>query len=113
MAQGDRIVEHSPIEIVAVDDEAAFWDDRSDLLACLRETPPRLPTYFGYDAAGSDLFESITELPNYYVSRVEHELLQHQAGSRRDWPGCGTARPSRWQPCRRRAVPCPPPCSTR
>lgn len=72
-------MELSRLEIVAVDDEGAFWDDRSVVSACLRETPPRLPAYLGYDALGSELFESITELPGYYLTRVEHELLQHHA----------------------------------
>ncbi|MGH3886694.1 MAG: L-histidine N(alpha)-methyltransferase [Pseudonocardiaceae bacterium] len=85
---GTRIVEHSRVEIVAVDDEAAFWDDRSDLLACLREGQPRVPAYFGYDALGSDLFESITELPTYYLTRVEHGLLQRHAEEIADLIGC-------------------------
>lgn len=50
-----------------------------DLLACLQETPPRVPAYFGYDALGSELFESITELPTHYLTRVENALLQRQA----------------------------------
>lgn len=82
-------MEQSRIEIEAIDDGAAFWDDRSDLLACLRETPPRLPAYFGYDALGSDLFESITELPNYYLTRVEHGLLRRHAEEIADLIGCG------------------------
>ncbi len=82
-------MELSRVEIVAVDDEAAFWDDRSVLLTCLRETPPRVPAYFGYDALGSDLFESITELPDYYLTRVEHGLLQRHAEEIADLIGCG------------------------
>ncbi len=79
----------SRVEIVAVDDEASFWDDRSVLLTCLGETPPRVPAYFGYDALGSDLFESITELPDYYLTRVEHGLLQRHAEEIADLIGCG------------------------
>lgn len=82
-------MEHSRVDIVAVDDEAAFWDDRSELLASLRETPPRVPAYFGYDALGSELFESITELPTYYLTRVEHALLQRHAAEIADLIGCG------------------------
>ena len=82
-------MEHSRVEIVAVDDESAFWDDRSDLLACLRETPPRVPAYFGYDALGSELFESITELPTYYLTRVENALLQRHVAEIADLMGCG------------------------
>jgi L-histidine N-alpha-methyltransferase len=81
-------MEHSRVSIVAVDDEAAFWDDRSCLLACLRETPPRVPAYFGYDALGSELFESITELPTYYLTRVEDALLQRHSTQIADLIGC-------------------------
>lgn len=72
-------MEQSQVEIIPVDGEETFWDDRPILLAGLRETPPRVPGYFGYDAVGSCLFESITELPVYYLTRVEHGLLQRHA----------------------------------
>jgi L-histidine Nalpha-methyltransferase len=67
------------IEIVPVDGEGGFWEDRRGLLACLRESPPRVPAYLGYDALGSELFDAITELPGYYLTRVEHGLLQRYA----------------------------------
>src|SRR5438876_764661 len=44
-------------------------------------TSPRkqlLPQYF-YDALGSALFEAICELPEYYVTRSEWEILETQA----------------------------------
>jgi L-histidine N-alpha-methyltransferase len=81
-------MELSRVDIVAVDDDGAFWDDRSVVSACLRETPPRVPAYLGYDALGSDLFESITELPDYYLTRVEHGLLQRHAEEIADLLGC-------------------------
>ena len=37
-------------------DDAAAWDDRVSVLACLRETPPRIPAWYGYDAVGADLW---------------------------------------------------------
>jgi dimethylhistidine N-methyltransferase len=37
-----------------------------------------LPSWLFYDAAGSRLFESITELPEYYLTGMEHSIfLQH------------------------------------
>ncbi|MBV9728433.1 MAG: L-histidine N(alpha)-methyltransferase [Pseudonocardiales bacterium] len=77
------------MEILAVEGEEAFWDDRPDLLAGLRGTPPRVPAYLGYDAVGSHLFESITELPSYYLTRVEHGLLQRHAEEIAGLIGCG------------------------
>ena len=46
---------------------------------CLRRTPPHLPPWLGYDAVGSDLFEQITELPTYYLTRVERALLERHS----------------------------------
>ncbi|GAA4806291.1 L-histidine N(alpha)-methyltransferase [Streptomyces ziwulingensis] len=79
----------SRVDIVAVDKGAAFWEDRSALLAGLRENPPRVPAHFGYDALGSDLFELITELPDYYLTRVEYGLLKRHAGEIADLIGSG------------------------
>ena len=46
----------------------------------LCQAPPRLPPWLGYDAVGSELFERITELPTYYLTRVERDLLERHAG---------------------------------
>ena len=42
----------------------------------LTQTPKSLPAYLFYDAAGSELFEKITELPEYYLTRSEHEIFE-------------------------------------
>lgn len=81
-------MEHSQVEIVPVDNEEDFWDDPSAVVTCLQETPPRVPAYLGYDAAGSNLFEAITELPGYYPTRVERGLLQRHAAEIADLIGC-------------------------
>jgi len=39
-----------------------------------------LPCKLFYDAAGSELFEEITRLPEYYLTRTELEILQEHAG---------------------------------
>ncbi len=50
------------------------------VLAGLRRRPRELsPTWF-YDARGSRLFEAITELPEYYLTRTERGLLKRLAG---------------------------------
>lgn len=44
-------------------------------------TPPRtLPPKYFYDARGSELFEQITRLPEYYPTRAETEILEAGAG---------------------------------
>lgn len=67
------------LDIVAVEGPVSFWDDPADLLAGLAEPTPRVPPRFGYDERGSRLFEQITELPTYYLTRVERELLTRHA----------------------------------
>lgn len=44
-------------------------------------TRPRksLPPWLFYDANGSELFEQITELPEYYVTRAEREIFDRHA----------------------------------
>ena len=48
---------------------------RSDVLAGLTATPKTLPPKWFYDARGSELFEQITTLPEYYPTRAEREIL--------------------------------------
>jgi len=40
----------------------------------------KLPPWLFYDEAGSLLFEQITALPEYYLTRIERELLTEYAG---------------------------------
>jgi dimethylhistidine N-methyltransferase len=58
-------------------DTSAFEDD---ILAGLRATPKRVPAKYFYDGAGSQLFERITELPEYYPTRCEMRILRDHAG---------------------------------
>ncbi|MFJ7903017.1 L-histidine N(alpha)-methyltransferase [Streptomyces sp. NPDC096198] len=53
---------------------------RADVLRGLTGTPKTLPPKWFYDARGSDLFEKITELPEYYPTRAEREILVDRAG---------------------------------
>ena len=45
----------------------------------LRAVPKRIPCRFFYDEAGSKLFEEICEQPEYYLTRVEDEILARHA----------------------------------
>jgi L-histidine N-alpha-methyltransferase len=51
-------------------------DGRAGLLGAPQKELP--PTYF-YDAAGSQLFDEITRLPEYYLTRAERRLLELHA----------------------------------
>ncbi|MCX5063173.1 L-histidine N(alpha)-methyltransferase [Streptomyces sp. NBC_00201] len=48
---------------------------RADVRHGLAGTPKTLPPKWFYDAHGSDLFEQITELDEYYPTRAEREIL--------------------------------------
>ncbi|MFI8230078.1 L-histidine N(alpha)-methyltransferase [Streptomyces sp. NPDC085900] len=53
---------------------------RADVLNGLTGNPKTLPPKWFYDAHGSELFEQITELPEYYPTRAEREILITRAG---------------------------------
>ncbi len=52
----------------------------TDVLAGLNATPKRVPAKYFYDGAGSLLFERITDLPEYYPTRCEMEILRDRGG---------------------------------
>lgn len=53
---------------------------RADVREGLTRTPKTLPPKWFYDARGSELFEEITRLPEYYPTRAEREILLARAG---------------------------------
>ncbi len=53
---------------------------RADVLSGLTADPKVLRPVWFYDAAGSELFEQITRLPEYYPTRAEREILTDRAG---------------------------------
>ncbi|CAL9641130.1 Histidine N-alpha-methyltransferase [Streptomyces sp. enrichment culture] len=53
---------------------------RADVHRGLTGRPKTLPPKWFYDAHGSDLFEEITGLPEYYPTRAEREILVARAG---------------------------------
>jgi L-histidine N-alpha-methyltransferase len=76
------MTEHSGRAAVALEREVAITiaDDRdAGMLADIREGLARrqkeLPPKYFYDERGSELFERITRLPEYYLTRAERALL--------------------------------------
>lgn len=53
---------------------------RTDVREGLTGVPKTLPPKWFYDAHGSELFEEITELPEYYPTRAEREILMARSG---------------------------------
>ncbi len=54
-------------------------DFRSDVLAGLSARPRAIPARWFYDEVGSEIFEEITRLPEYYPTRAEQALLDAHA----------------------------------
>ena len=50
----------------------------ADVLAGLSAMPKRVPAKYFYDGAGSQLFERITDLPEYYPTRTEMRILRDE-----------------------------------
>jgi len=49
---------------------------RRDVRDGLTQTPKSLPPKWFYDSTGSDLFDQITRLPEYYPTRAEAQILR-------------------------------------
>jgi L-histidine N-alpha-methyltransferase len=70
---------------VAVQADNAFWKmalttEEEEIIAGLMAPRKHLPCKFFYDETGSKLFEEITRLEEYYLSRAEKSILERHAG---------------------------------
>ncbi|KAA5824945.1 L-histidine N(alpha)-methyltransferase [Saccharopolyspora hirsuta] len=79
-----------PELIVRFTAEDAARELRADVRAGLTEDPKWLSPKWFYDAEGSELFERITELPEYYQTRAEQQILQRTAMDIAELTGAGT-----------------------
>jgi len=64
---------------------------RRAVLAGLSRSPRAIPPKFLYDAKGSALFDAICELPEYYLTRTEIEILKRHAADIASRAGPGSA----------------------
>ncbi|WP_116048111.1 L-histidine N(alpha)-methyltransferase [Amycolatopsis palatopharyngis] len=60
-------------------EEAITTALRADVREGLRATQKWLPSKWFYDASGSELFERITAVPEYYPTRAEREVLERES----------------------------------
>jgi dimethylhistidine N-methyltransferase len=72
---------HQLVEAGAIAGDASFLDEALRGLSMRQKT---LPSRFFYDERGSELFEQITELPEYYPARTEIGILKSSAASLRE-----------------------------
>ena len=59
----------SPAVVLQIDERVAAVREG------LGSRPKRLPAWLFYDEAGSRLFDAITELPEYYLTRTERGIF--------------------------------------
>jgi len=64
---------------------------RRATLAGLSRAPRAIPAKFLYDARGSALFDAICDLPEYYLTRTETEILKRHAADIASRAGPGIA----------------------
>ena len=64
---------------------------RADVLAGLSRRPRAIPARWFYDRRGSELFEDITRLPEYYLTRTERSILSAHAADIASLTGPGRA----------------------
>ncbi|TIX50506.1 L-histidine N(alpha)-methyltransferase [Alteraurantiacibacter aquimixticola] len=63
------------IRLVDLDEDGVDRAFRADVLAGLSQQQKAVPARWFYDDAGSQLFEDITKLPEYYPTRAEKQIL--------------------------------------
>lgn len=71
------------------DDHPPAADIKTEVLAGLAKPQKTLPAKYFYDERGSQLFEAITGLPEYYLTRTEIGLLQQYGEEIADRVGQG------------------------
>ncbi|MBS0526637.1 MAG: L-histidine N(alpha)-methyltransferase [Proteobacteria bacterium] len=81
---------NGPLVGLKVEETADREEFRRAVLDGLSARPRAIPAKFLYDARGSALFDEICELPEYYLTRTETEILKQRAAEigRRAGPGC-------------------------
>ncbi|MGH8964846.1 MAG: L-histidine N(alpha)-methyltransferase [Actinomycetes bacterium] len=75
----------APVLEIHLSDSDAADALHHDVRVGLSADPKWLPPKWFYDARGSELFEQITALPEYYPTRTERELLRRSADEIAGW----------------------------
>jgi len=80
LAQAGCTGENEAVRIDVYLRDGALATLAADVRAGLSGTPKVLPPKYFYDSRGSELFEQITELPEYYPTRAEQSILDRVGG---------------------------------
>lgn len=80
---------HADLKLVEHDEDGVDLAFRAEVLRGLSEPQKAIPARWFYDMTGSELFEEITSLPEYYPSRVEAKLLETYTPKIAEFVGAG------------------------
>ncbi|MCH8274951.1 MAG: L-histidine N(alpha)-methyltransferase [Armatimonadetes bacterium] len=73
------VASHPRLELVQPEQERSGDDFPAAVLKGLGRRPKALPCRFFYDAEGSRLFDEITQLSAYYLTRSEQQILRRNS----------------------------------
>lgn len=74
-----KLTNNSRFSLEYFSNSASTKDDGQDVISGLKQKQKTLPPQYFYDAKGSQLFEKICQLPEYYPTRTEASILQKYA----------------------------------
>lgn len=76
---GNESSENHRLRWINFNTTTASLDDGRDVIKGLNQSQKTLPCRYFYDDRGSELFEQITDLPEYYPTRTEQAILEKYA----------------------------------
>jgi L-histidine Nalpha-methyltransferase len=76
---GNESIENHRFRWINFNTITASIDDGGDVIQGLNQSQKTLPCRYLYDDRGSELFEQITDLPEYYPTRTEQAILEKYA----------------------------------
>ena len=85
------MAEKDGIRLVELDEEGVDRAFRADVLAGLNQRQKAIPARWFYDERGSELFEDITQVEEYYPTRAETSILKARGSEFADEIGPGRA----------------------
>jgi L-histidine Nalpha-methyltransferase len=71
--------EDSRLRWITLSSSEVSMDEGDDVIRGLRQRPKTLPCRYFYDDRGSELFEQICDVPEYYPTRTEQAILETYA----------------------------------
>lgn len=71
--------------------EELFEEEVAEILAGLCATPKRISPKYFYDQRGSELFDEICMLPEYYPTRTEHRIMDERLPEIAEFVGPGAS----------------------